>query len=297
MSSPTKSAAAAAPEILSGLSTVANRYDAVLCDVWGVIHNGVDSFAEACGALQRFQEERGPVVLISNSPRPSDDVIAQLHALLVPDAAWSSFVTSGDVTRKLLAERAPSAAWAIGPDRDRTLYEGLNLTFAGPDKADFISCTGLINDEVETPKDYIETLSLAAERNLVMICANPDRVVQRGERLIYCGGALAALYAELGGEVLMAGKPFAPIYEQARAEADRLVGRPLDPARILAIGDGMFTDILGANRQGLDCLIVTDGIHAAEAADDEGRLDPARLAAILAKEQLHAAYALAALVW
>src|SRR5271163_3924845 len=112
-----------APEILFGLSTVADRYDAILCDVWGVIHNGVDSFAEASGALQRFQEERGPVVLISNSPRPSEDVKAQLHALLVPDHAWSAFVTSGDVTRKLLAERAPGPAWAIGPERDRTLYD------------------------------------------------------------------------------------------------------------------------------------------------------------------------------
>lgn len=286
-----------ATEIIAGLSQVADRYDAILCDVWGVIHNGEECFAEACGALQRFQEERGPVVLISNSPRPSPDVKAQLHALLVPDAAWSAFVTSGDVTRTLLAERAPGPAWAIGPERDRALYQGLGLEFAGPDSAAFISCTGPFNDEVETPSDYVETLSLAAERGLVMVCANPDRMVQRGERMIYCGGALAALYAELGGEVLMAGKPFGPIYDLTLQEADRLAGRKLDPKRILAIGDGLLTDILGANRQGLDCLYVADGVHGEETADDTGRLDAERLSAALAKEQLHAAYALAALVW
>ena len=286
-----------APEILTGLSKVADRYDAVLCDVWGVMHNGVDSFAEAAGALQRFQEERGPVVLISNSPRPSQDVIAQLHALLVPDTAWSAFVTSGDVTRDLLAERAPGPAWDIGPNRDGTLYQGLGLTFAGPEAAAFVSCTGLINDETETPNDYIETLSLAAERGLTMICANPDRVVQRGDRLIYCGGALAALYAELGGAVIMAGKPFAPIYERSLNEAERLAGKALDRKRVLAIGDGVPTDVMGANRQNLDCLFIANGIHAEESSDEEGRLDTARLAAVMAKGEVHAAYALAALVW
>ncbi len=286
-----------APHILTGLSEVADHYDAVFCDVWGVIHNGVESFAAACAALERFQGERGPVVLISNSPRPSSDVVDQLRALLVPDAAWSAFVTSGDATRALLAERAPGPAWAIGPERDGTLYDGLDLSFAGPDAAAFISCTGLVDDDVETPDDYREALIVAARRNLPMICANPDQVVQRGAKLIYCGGALASLYVELGGQVVMAGKPHPAIYEQTRAEADRLAGKPLDPARILCIGDGIPTDVLGANRQGLDCLFVADGIHTVEASDEHGRLDADRLSARLAKDQAHAAYALAALVW
>ncbi len=286
-----------APQILNGLSEVADRYDAILCDVWGVLHNGVDSFAEACGALARFQAARGPVVLISNSPRPSDDVVAQLHALLVPDAAWSGFVTSGDATRGLLAERAPGPAWTIGPERDGSLYEGLGLSFAGPDAAAFISCTGLIDDETETPDDYRDALTIAAARGLPMICANPDLVVQRGERLIFCGGALAALYEALGGEVIMGGKPHSPIYRQSLREAERLVGAPLNPRRILAIGDGIPTDVLGANRQGLDCLFIANGIHAAEASDERGLLDAVRLLAIMGKARVHAAYALAALVW
>jgi HAD superfamily hydrolase (TIGR01459 family) len=287
-----------APQILTGLAQAADRYDAILCDVWGVLHNGVDSFAEAAGALQRFQEARGPVVLISNSPRPSQDVIAQLHALLVPDSAWSAFVTSGDVTRDLLAERAPGPAWDIGPNRDGTLYEGLGLSLVeGPEDAAFISCTGLTNDETETPEDYRSALERAARRGLMMVCANPDLIVQRGSRMIYCGGALAALYETLGGAVIMAGKPHAPIYERARKDADRLAGRPLDPARILAIGDGAPTDVLGANRQNLDCLFIADGIHAAEASDADGRLDAARLEAVLTKGGVQAAYALAGLVW
>jgi HAD superfamily hydrolase (TIGR01459 family) len=287
-----------APDILTGLSQVADRYDALLCDVWGVLHNGVDSFAEAAGALQRFQDERGPVVLISNSPRPSEDVVAQLHALLVPDAAWSAFVTSGDVTRDLLAERAPGPAWDIGPNRDGTLYKGLGLSFVdGPETAAFISCTGLTDDETETPEDYRIPLDVAARRGLTMVCANPDIVVQRGARMIYCGGALAALYEALGGEVIMAGKPYSPIYERALKQAERLAGRPLDRTRVLAIGDGAPTDILGANRQTLDCLFIADGIHAAEASDEDGRLDAARLEAVLTKGGVHATYALAGLVW
>jgi HAD superfamily hydrolase (TIGR01459 family) len=286
-----------APQILAGLSQIADRYDAILCDVWGVLHNGVERFPAACEALERFQAERGPVVLISNSPRPSADVVAQLHALGVPDAAWTRFVSSGDVTRALLAERAPGPAWDIGPDRDDTLYKGLGLTLVdGPEAAAFISCTGLVDDETETPEDYRDALQVAVRRGLQMICANPDIVVQRGERLIFCGGALAALYEELGGAAIMAGKPHAPIYQASLAAADALVPG-LDHARVLCIGDGMGTDVLGANQHDLDCLFIAEGIHAADTADHQGLLQADRLEAFLAKQRLHAAYALAALVW
>jgi HAD superfamily hydrolase (TIGR01459 family) len=284
-------------QILTGLSQIAHRYDAILSDVWGVIHNGVARFPGACEALERFGRERGPVVLISNAARPSQEVALQLDGLKVPRAAWSGFVTSGDVTRPLLAARAPGPVWAIGPEQAGPLYEGLGLTFAGPKDAAFISCTGPYNDDVDTPDDYIETLTLAAERKLTMICVNPDRVVQRGDRLIYCGGALAALYAELGGEVVMAGKPFAPIYEASFKQAERLAGKALDRRRVLCIGDGIPTDVLGANQHNLDCLFVANGIHAVEASDDQGRLNAERLSARLAKDQAHAAYALATLVW
>lgn len=282
----------------SGLADLADRYDVLLSDVWGVIHNGRESFPDACAALARFRAEKGPVVLISNSPRPASDVVAQLDALGVPREAWTAFITSGDATRVLLGQKAAlGAAWRIGPDRDGPLYEGLGLTFAEPDAAAFITVTGPYDDEVETPEDYRERFTGPAERGLPMICANPDRVVQRGDRLIYCGGALADLYAEMGGQVLMAGKPFAPIYDLCLAEASRLLGRPVDPRRVLCIGDGVHTDVQGAEQQGLDCLFIAKGIHGEAAMGPDGRLSPAAVDALLAAEGVKAGYAMADLTW
>jgi HAD superfamily hydrolase (TIGR01459 family) len=286
-----------APRAILGLSEIARDYDVLLCDVWGVIHNGREAFPEACAALERFGRERGPVVLISNAPRPYTDVLPQLEALHVPTSAWRAFVTSGDATRALLAERAPGPAWAIGPARDAPLYAGLGLDFTGPEDAAFISCTGPEDDERETPEDYRERLSLCAARGLKMICANPDRVVQRGDRLIYCGGALADLYESLGGTVLMAGKPYAAIYALCLAEARALLGGPVDPRRVLCVGDGVLTDVKGAADQGLDCLFVAGGIHGAETLDAAGRADPEKVAALFAREGAAARLATGRLVW
>ncbi len=295
---PASPPAMSASQIIAGLSQVAGRYEAVLCDVWGVIHNGMASFPAACEALARFQRERGPVVLISNSPRPAQDVRDQLRALGVPDAAWSGFVTSGDATRGELASRAPGPAWAIGPARDAPLYDGTGVRFAEtPEDASFVSCTGLFDDEVETPQDFRARLEVCAARGLTMICANPDRVVQRGDRLIYCAGALADLYLELGGEVVMAGKPYAPIYALARQEAARLTGRSVDNDRVLAIGDGISTDVRGANREGLALLFIAEGVAAGELMTADGALQPERLDALFRREQVHADYAMAALGW
>jgi HAD superfamily hydrolase (TIGR01459 family) len=285
-----------APRIPSGLGEIAGLYDVLLCDVWGVIHNGRESFKDACAALVRYRRERGPIILISNSPRPAAAVVSQLRDLKVPDEAWTDFVTSGDATRKLLAERAPGPAWIIGPDRDWPLYDGLGLATAGPDQAAFVSVTGPTDDTVDTPDDYRASLSVAAERGLELICANPDRVVQRGDQLIYCGGALADLYEDLGGRVLMAGKPFAPIYDLSLSAAERALGRAVDRRRVLCIGDGLPTDVKGANQQGLDCLFIAQGIHAAELM--AGRtLDAARTGDFLAAEGTHAAWALPCLEW
>ena len=286
-----------APTPVSGLADIADRYDVLLCDVWGVIHNGRESFPEACAALATFARERGPVVLISNAPRPSADVLPQLDALGVPRAAWQAFVSSGDATRVLLAERAPGPAWAIGPARDAPLYDGLDLTFSGPETAAFISCTGPYDDVVETPEDYRERFAACAARGLTMICANPDRVVQRGDHMIYCGGALADLYAGLGGPVLMAGKPYSPIYDLCVAEAERLLGRAVDHRRILCVGDGIPTDVRGAADQGLDCLFIASGIHGAETLGADGRVDPGLIAALLAREGAHAPLATGMLTW
>jgi HAD superfamily hydrolase (TIGR01459 family) len=237
------------------------------------------------------------VVLISNSPRPSPEVVGQLDGLGVPRDAWSTLITSGDVTRGFLAERAPGPVYKIGPERDAPLYEGLGLTVSSLREAAFISCTGPVDDDVETPEDYRALLTEAAGLGLPMICANPDKVVQRGARLVYCGGALADLYASLGGEVIMAGKPFAPIYRACLAEAASLIGGRLDLDRVLAVGDGVATDAKGANAQDIDLLFVAGGIHGAQTTDAAGALDPAATRALLAASDAHAAYAMNALAW
>lgn len=286
------------PHALTGLGEIAADYDILLCDVWGVIHNGRESWPEACTALTRFNQQGGHVVLISNSPRPSSDVVAQLDRLGVPRDSWKAFVTSGDATRAELARRAPGPAWVIGPDRDWPLYDGLGLDSAhGAADAAFISVTGPVDDENETPEDYRERLAEGVARDLELICANPDRVVQRGDRLIYCGGALADLYESLGGRVTMAGKPFGPIYDLAVDEGERLLGRTVDRSRVLCIGDGVVTDVLGANRQALDCLFIAKGIHGDAARGPDGRLDPARAAALLRAETTYARYAMLDLAW
>lgn len=281
----------------AGLSALSDRYDVVLCDVWGVIHNGVRSFPEACEALTRWGEAKGPIVLISNAPRPSADVLAQLDGLGVPRSAWSGFVTSGDATRALLKARAPGKVWKIGPGRDEPLYEGLDLVGADCDDADFISCTGLFDDETEVPEDYRDRLKVAAERGLPFICANPDRVVQRGDRLIFCAGALADLYESLGGAVVMAGKPYAAIYDLALAKAAELLGRPVDRDRVLCVGDGVITDVKGAHDQKLACLFIAKGIHGETAIGPDGRLDPDAVQALLDAEAVGATHAIGDLVW
>ncbi len=286
------------PEIISGLSAIADRYDVVLCDVWGVIHNGRESSAAACDALVRFRERHGPVVLISNAPRPSHAVIPQLDVLGVPREAWSAFVTSGDATRALLAMRAPGPVWAIGPETDAPLYADLPLQFAGPEDAAFISCSGLYRDEEETPDDYRATLAVAAGRGLPMVCANPDRLVHRGTKLIWCAGGLADLYEQLGGpKVIMAGKPYPAIYELALREAESLAGKALNPRRVLCIGDGAPTDLLGANNQNLDVLFVAGGLHGEHVLEPNGGLEARRLGSWLAGAGVKASSAVPALAW
>jgi HAD superfamily hydrolase (TIGR01459 family) len=285
-----------APQSVAGLSALAPRYDALLCDVWGVIHNGRESFPAACAALARFRAERGPVVLISNAARPHAPVVEQLDAMGVPREAWSHIVTSGDATRVLLAARAPGPAWLIGVDRDAPLYEGLGLETSDLAHARFISVTGPYDDENDEPADYRDRFLEAVGRDLELVCANPDLVVQRGDRLIYCGGALAQLYESLGGRVAMAGKPYAAIYELSLAKAAETLGRPVEPARVLCIGDGLPTDIRGANARGLDALFVASGIHGAETIGPDG-MNAAAVADLLRQDGLSATYAIADLVW
>lgn len=255
--------------LLDRFSTIAPRYDVVLCDIWGVVHDGIAAHAEACDALTRYRARGGVVVLITNAPRPSPWVIRQLDRLGVPKAAYDDVVTSGDLTRDVVAARAGEAVYHIGPERDLSIFHGLKLAFAPLETASFVVCSGLFDDLTETPDDYHDLVAAMADRRLFMVCANPDLVVERGTELLYCAGAIADLYAARGGEVLYAGKPHRPIYDAALAKAGAARGTAAAPARTLAIGDSLRTDITGARRLGIDGLFVAAGIHAKELHDKE----------------------------
>ncbi|HSM19285.1 MAG TPA: TIGR01459 family HAD-type hydrolase [Hyphomicrobiales bacterium] len=250
------------PRRIAGLSDIAENYQGLLCDVWGVVHNGVVAHQPAVEALRRFRDAGGRVVLITNSPRPARQVREQLRGLQVADAAYDAIVSSGDVTRNLIAGRTGAGMYHLGPDRDKPLYEGLDFDLVPPDRAEFVLLTGLFNDEVETPDDYRELLAELRARDLEVICANPDLVVERGGRHVYCAGALAQIYEEMSGDVVYAGKPHPPIYEAALQLFAEKAGAPLPKRKILAIGDGIGTDLKGAAAIGLDMLFITSGIHA-----------------------------------
>ncbi len=287
----------ARPAFVTGLSALAADHDLIFCDVWGVLHDGLTAFPEAGAALRRFREGGGRVVLVSNAPRPAPSVVAQLDDYGVPREAYDDVVTSGDVTRALIAEQGPGRLYHLGPPRDLGLFEGLDSPLVPFEEADFVVCTGLFEDESETVDDYGATLQAMKARDLFLICANPDIVVERGDRLILCAGALAAAYDAIGGRTVTGGKPHRPIYEAALARGAALLGRTPDPSRILAVGDAIRTDIAGARDFGIHALLVARGIHAADFGYREGQLDSALGLAWLG-DQSHQPNAVApALVW
>jgi len=245
-------------------STLAPDYDVLLCDVWGVVHNGVAAFPHACDALMRARARGAAVVFITNAPRPSNVVVRQLEKLHVPRETYDAVVSSGDVTRSVIEARRGQSLFHLGPTRDRAIFTGLDVRLAPLQGADYVVCSGLDDDDLTTPDDYRATLETMLARKLFMVCGNPDVVVERGDRLVYCAGALADLYATMGGEVLYAGKPYRPIYDMALAKAQAAAGRKVTPSRVLAVGDSVRTDLKGAHAMGVDFLFVTSGIHAEE---------------------------------
>ena len=259
------------PSFIESFSTLAGGYDAVLSDVWGVLHNGVAATVPACDALRRFRGQGGTVLLITNAPRPGEVVTRFLDKVGVPRDAYDGIVSSGDVTRAVMAARPQKSVFHIGPERDLPIFDGLGLHFVPLAEAEYVVCTGLRNDEVETPESYRAELGELRRRRMFMLCGNPDLVVERGERLIYCAGALADLYKSLGGEVLYAGKPYRPIYDLALQRIAELRSAAPPLSRVLSIGDSIRTDLKGATDFGIDCLFVTAGIHAEELGD---RHDP-----------------------
>ena len=277
------------PILLSGLRQVAGDYDALICDVWGVVHDGERPHWPAVEALRRFRADYGRVVLLSNAPRPSAAIEQQLAVIGVPAECYDAVVTSGGAAREDIAQRAangPLAMMHLGPERDVSLFEGLNVELVGSEEASVVLLTGLYDDDTETPEHYREILADLKNRGLAMVCANPDVIVPRGGRLVHCAGGLARAYEAIGGEVIYYGKPHLPIYKVALEAAG-------SPKRPLVIGDGLETDIRGANRSGMDALFVAHGVHAQE----WGVLTGENLAALFAKKGVNARAAMGALAW
>lgn len=293
----------APPRLVRGLGEMAEHYDVILCDVWGVVHNGLAHYRNATDALGRFRDKGGTVILITNAPRPRHRVMAFLDGLGVPHAAYDGMVTSGDVTVSLILERGDLPLAHIGPAQDVSLFAeaerlaGKPLRFTPLEEAAYVVCIGLNDAENETPADYDSRLRLMRARDIEFICANPDIVVEVGERLVYCAGALAETYTEMGGRVTQAGKPYAPIYERALALAASLRGGTLEGSHILAIGDSAQTDIKGAQDQGLATLFVTSGIHRAELHRDSAALDAAAVRQFVEGTGVAPMAAIAELVW
>ena len=258
------------PLLIAGLSEIAPHYDGAICDVWGVLHNGREMFAPAIDAMRRFRAAHGPVVLLSNAPRPPEGVTALFDKLGIPHDFYDAVVTSGGEAREDLVRRTANGKrlklFYLGPSRDHPLFEGLNIELTGAEEAELVLCTGFYDDETETPDDYRDLLEHFRLRGLPFLCANPDIVVQRGDKLIYCAGAIARLYEKMGGEVIYYGKPYAPVFVAATKELHkvRAGNRPL------VIGDGPETDIIGANRAGIDALFIVGGIHGSLVGDPSG---------------------------
>ncbi len=293
--------------VMDGISAIADRYNVILCDIWGVVHNGRQHFTEACAALARFRERGGAVVLITNAPRPHPPVLGQLQGLGVPDGTFDAVVTSGDVTLSLIARHGLAPLHHIGPPRDLALFDiltdqtGLDPRRVALEEAEYVVCTGLFDDN-HTPDFYEPAFRTMLARGLPMISANPDIVVHVGDKELYCSGALAQMYEHMGGKVVQAGKPFAPIYDKALDLAAGHLGREAELGKVLAIGDGMHTDIAGAVRHGLDVLFVTTGVHRAQLHPPgpdgaPGGLDRDALAALSLQEGLAPLAAMSRLAW
>ena len=248
--------------IQSSISAAAPDSQAWLVDIWGVLHNGARAFPAACEACRTFRGKGGIVVLISNAPRPFTAVVPHLTSLGVPADTYDTGITSGDVTRGLLEAWRGRRVLHIGPERDLGIFTGLDITLAAAEAAEAVVCSGFYDDTKETPADYAGLFEGLLARRLPMICANPDIKVERGGELVWCAGALAADYQAKGGEVVYAGKPYLPIYQRALGTIDALAGRPVSKDGVLAIGDGLETDLRGAHAAGLPSVFIASAIHA-----------------------------------
>jgi HAD superfamily hydrolase (TIGR01459 family) len=282
------------PRLISGLSQIAPSHDALICDVWGVVHDGKAHHPAAAEALYRFKEKHGPVVLLTNAPRVPAEVAIQCSSYGLPPDCYDVIVSSGGAAREELARRSAArtlALYYIGPDRDLPMIEGLDIRRTGIGEAEVALAIGLRDDMSETPADYDGELKALAARGLILLCANPDLVVHRGDRLLYCAGSLAKAYEALGGQVIYYGKPHLPVYESALAALSAILGHA--PSRPLAVGDGLLTDIKGANAANLEALFIADGVHGEDIEPYSGE----HLAALFSRFGAKAGSATRKLAW
>ena len=256
--------------VTTGLSALAPDYRAVFCDIWGVLHNGVTPHLDAVAALRRYRDGGGRVILISNAARPAPQIVEMLADMGIGEDVYDRIVTSGDVTRELVRAYSGRIIHFVGPNSDHPMLKGINVGLGDPDEAAAVVITGLENPD-ETPAAYTERLNTWIDHRLPLICANPDITVEVGDKMIFCAGAIAEDYARMGGKVEMAGKPHPPIYEVAFRLLEELVGaEDVDRKSIVAIGDAVRTDALGAARYGIDFLFITGSLHAEELNAHEG---------------------------
>jgi HAD superfamily hydrolase (TIGR01459 family) len=256
------------PPILSHAGPLLERYDVIFCDVWGVVHNGVTAYEGACRALETFRSGGGTVILVSNAPVPKRRVADMLESRHVPQAAWDDIVSSGDIALAHVQKRGFTRLYCIGPqDRDQALFGALKARSVSLQESEAIICTGLTDDRHEKPDDYRGLLEEALTMRLPFVCANPDLVVDVGGTLLYCAGAIADLYAHMGGAVYWAGKPHLNSYETAHHRAEALRDENVPRGKILIIGDSLRTDMKGAETFGSDALFIASGIHRHETMD------------------------------
>lgn len=287
----------ASPPIFSHAASLLSIYEVIFCDVWGVVHNGVTAFEGACEALAKFRAHGGTVILVSNAPVPKQRVADMLASRMVPTSAWDDIVSSGDIALAHLEERGFARLYCIGPqDRDKALFNALKARSTPLAEAEAIICTGLNDDRRETPEDYRDLLTESLSHKLPFVCANPDYVVDVGGTLLYCAGAIADLYAQMGGPVFWAGKPHLNAYETAHHKAEALRDRNVSRDKILVIGDSLRTDMKGAENFGCDALFIASGIHRHETMD-EISLSPKRLEELFAPGSPPAIGAMPELAW
>lgn len=285
------------PEVLRNAGQTLERYDVLLCDIWGVLHSGGDVHAEAAEALLRFRRRGGTVILVSNAPMAASAVGQLLDAKKLDRAAWDSIVCSGEIALAHIGERGWRRLLRIGPpNRDASFFDRLPGPDAPLDAAEAIACTGLVDDRNETAEDYRALLTRAAARNLPLVCANPDLVVEVRGLMLPCAGTLGALYESLRGEVFWAGKPHPSAYEAALRAAAARRDTPISRAKVLAIGDAVRTDLAAAAGAGVDALFVTSGIHRADVMSG-GAIATDRLHRLLAQAGIPARAAIPALCW